>query len=100
MSWQPVLLTELKPMQTVRVNGGLAVRIQRVQRGAGGEVHVLTELRETLHLSVADQLLRLEKAAVWRPAQLNAAGLQQPTRQHASWPPEREESGSEAALTP
>lgn len=93
MSWRPVTLTDLKPMQTVRVNGGLAIRIHGVQRGAGGEVQVLTDLSETLCLSPADHLLRLEKVAARRPAHLAAHGLAQDRQ-------DREENGTQAALTP
>lgn len=64
MTWRPIPLSELRPMQTVRVNGRLAVRVHALRSLGAGLVQVETDLGEILALTAADQLLRLERAPV------------------------------------
>ena len=73
MTWCPVTLAELRPMQTIRVNGRLAVRVHGIQRQGAGQFLVVTDLRETLLLTATDQLVRLEKPA--RPGKREDAPL-------------------------
>ncbi|PNY79460.1 hypothetical protein [Deinococcus koreensis] len=61
MTWRPITLTELQPMQTIRVNGRLAMRIHELRPLGAGVVQVTTDLGETISLTAADQLLRLDK---------------------------------------
>lgn len=61
MTWRPVTLAELRPMQTVRVNGRLAVRVHGMRQQGTGLLLIVTDLGQTLLLTATDRLLRLEK---------------------------------------
>ncbi|UQN07970.1 hypothetical protein [Deinococcus sp. QL22] len=61
MTWKPVTIDKLKEGDTIRLEGGATIRIQKVIGKRGFSVEVITEEGLPVEIRDTETLVRLEK---------------------------------------